>query len=106
MESVGYRSALPSGENMFIFRGTLKKVRIVSNEISDMMPKPGEIDTQDETKDYKITVDYKKKPRRILTGSFDKKGVPEDFPVLQKRYLILSGYMVSVRCWIRWFMEK
>lgn len=37
------------------------------------------IDTPNETKDYKITIDYKKSPQRIIEGSYDKKGLPEDF---------------------------
>lgn len=37
------------------------------------------IETPNETKDYTITIDYKKKPSRIITGSYDKNGLPEDF---------------------------
>ena len=37
------------------------------------------INTPNETKDYTITIDYKKNPSRIITGSYDKKGLPEDF---------------------------
>lgn len=37
------------------------------------------INTTNETKDYTITIDYKKNPSRIITGSYDKKGLPEDF---------------------------
>lgn len=37
------------------------------------------IDTPDEAKDYKITINYNKKPQQIITGSFDKNGLPEDF---------------------------
>lgn len=37
------------------------------------------IDTPYETKDYKITIDYKRNPQRIITGSYDKNGLPEDF---------------------------
>lgn len=37
------------------------------------------IDTPNETKDYKITIDYKKNPQRIIEGSYDKNGLPEDF---------------------------
>ena len=29
--------------------------------------------------DYKITIDYKQKPRRVIKGSYDKNGLPEDF---------------------------
>ncbi len=32
-----------------------------------------------ETKDYVIMVEYEDKPNQILTGSFDKKGLPNDF---------------------------
>ena len=37
------------------------------------------IDTPNETKDYTITIEYKKNPRRTITGSYDKNGLPEDF---------------------------
>lgn len=37
------------------------------------------IDTPSETKDYKITIDYKKNPQRIIEGSYDENGLPEDF---------------------------
>lgn len=37
------------------------------------------IDTPDETKDYKITIDYEKNPQCILQGSYDKNGLPKDF---------------------------
>ena len=37
------------------------------------------IETPDESRDYTITIDYTKKPQRVITGSFDKRGLPEDF---------------------------
>lgn len=37
------------------------------------------IETPNETKDYKITVNYKKKPQCIIEGSCDKNGLPDDF---------------------------
>lgn len=37
------------------------------------------IDTPNETKDYTITIDYKKNASRTITGSYDKNGLPEDF---------------------------
>lgn len=30
-------------------------------------------------KDYKITIDYKKSPQRVIEGNYDKNGLPEDF---------------------------
>lgn len=33
----------------------------------------------DEIRKYKITIDYVKKPQRIIEGDFDKRGLPEDF---------------------------
>lgn len=38
-----------------------------------------------EVKDYTITLDYKKKPRKIITGRFDKKGLPVDFKEFAKK---------------------
>ncbi len=32
-----------------------------------------------ETRDYEISIDYQKKPQRLIKGSFDKNGLPEDF---------------------------
>lgn len=37
------------------------------------------IEMPNETKDYTIIIDYKKNPQRIITGSYDKNGLPEDF---------------------------
>lgn len=37
------------------------------------------IETPNETKDYTITIEYKKNPIRTITGSFDKLGLPDDF---------------------------
>lgn len=37
------------------------------------------IDTPDENLSYKITVDYKKNPQRVIEGDFDRKSLPEDF---------------------------
>lgn len=39
----------------------------------DVMEKP------DETREYTITIDYKERPGRTITGTFDKNGLPEDF---------------------------
>lgn len=33
----------------------------------------------DEIRKYKLTIDYDKKPQRIIEGDFDKRGLPEDF---------------------------
>lgn len=37
------------------------------------------INNPNETKDYKITIDYKKSPQRVIEGSYDRNGLPEDF---------------------------
>ncbi len=37
------------------------------------------VENLNETKDYRITIDYKKEPQKIVTGSFDKNGLPDDF---------------------------
>lgn len=37
------------------------------------------VENSNETKDYKITIDYKKNPQKIITGTFDKNGLPDDF---------------------------
>ena len=37
------------------------------------------IETPNETKEYTITIEYKNNPKHIITGSYDKNGLPEDF---------------------------
>ncbi|MFM9413545.1 hypothetical protein ACKQTC_04100 [Peptococcus simiae] len=37
------------------------------------------IDDPDDSKTYAITLDYQKKPRRVIRGSYDKRGLPVDF---------------------------
>lgn len=37
------------------------------------------VETPNNIIDYQITIDYKKKPRRIITGTFDKNALPDDF---------------------------
>lgn len=37
------------------------------------------INTPNETKDHKITIEYKKNPQRIIEDSYDKNGLPDDF---------------------------
>ena len=37
------------------------------------------IDIPNEIQEYKITIDYEKKPQRIIEGSYDKNGLPDDF---------------------------
>lgn len=36
-------------------------------------------ETPCETKDYRITINYKKNPQRVIEGSYDKNGLPDDF---------------------------
>lgn len=36
-------------------------------------------ETPDESKDYTVTIDYKKNPQKVITGTFDKNGLPDDF---------------------------
>ncbi|MCM1087791.1 MAG: hypothetical protein NC419_06515 [Muribaculaceae bacterium] len=35
------------------------------------------IETPNESKDYVLTIDFKKRPKHIIAGSYDKKGLPE-----------------------------
>jgi hypothetical protein len=41
---------------------------------------PDVVENPNETKDYVITVDFKKKPQLVLKGTYDKNGLPEDWP--------------------------
>ncbi len=37
------------------------------------------IETPNETRNYRITLDYRKNPQRVIEGSYDKNGLPKDF---------------------------
>ena len=37
------------------------------------------VETPCEAKDYRITINYKKNPQRVIEGSYDKNGLPDDF---------------------------
>lgn len=41
---------------------------------------PDVVDNPNETKDCTITMDFKKKPQIVIKGSFDKNGLPNDWP--------------------------
>ena len=45
----------------------------IKDESDDFIEDPNEIT------DYKITVDYRERPQRVIQGRFDKNGLPEDF---------------------------
>lgn len=50
------------------------------NLLKEVKGNPEEaIGIPDEIRKYKITIDYEKKPQRIIEGDFDKRGLPEDF---------------------------
>ncbi len=52
----------------------------VEDLFSNIVGNPDDvIETPNETKTYKITIDYKKNPQCIIEGSYDKNGLPEDF---------------------------
>lgn len=38
------------------------------------------VEDPNETREYTITIDFRKKPGRILRGTYDKRGLPEDWP--------------------------
>ena len=46
---------------------------------------PDVIDTPNETKNYKITIDFKKNPQRIIRGTYDKNGLPDDWAEFAKK---------------------
>lgn len=50
------------------------------------------LDTPNETKDYTITIEYRKKPSRIITGSYDKNGLPEDFSDFAEAVFDFMGF--------------
>ena len=48
---------------------------------------PDVITDSGETRNYQITVDFKGQPPRVIEGSYNKDGLPEDYPELAKRIL-------------------
>lgn len=54
------------------------------------------IENPDESRDYTITIDYKNAPRRIIHGSFDKKGLPDDFSdFIDEVYQFIQFYRIG-----------
>lgn len=43
------------------------------------------IETPNESRDYTITIDYKKGQQRVISGTYDKNGLPEDFADFAER---------------------
>jgi len=50
------------------------------------------VETHDEEKSYVITVDFKKGPQRVITGRFDKYGLPEDWPEFAEEILSFINF--------------
>lgn len=50
------------------------------------------IEDPNETRDYKIVVDYESRPSLVLQGSFDKKGLPYGFGDFAKTILNFANY--------------
>lgn len=56
---------------------------------------PDVIETPSETKDYTITIDFLIKPKRIIRGTYDKNGLPDDwaeFAVKVFRFMRFYGW--------------
>lgn len=43
------------------------------------------VEDPSETKEYTITIDYEKGPQKVIRGTYDKKGLPEDFDQFIKK---------------------
>lgn len=41
---------------------------------------PDVVSDPDETRDYEITVDFQRRPQFVICGTYDKNGLPEDWP--------------------------
>lgn len=50
------------------------------------------IDPPNETKDYKITIHYKRRKAYVIEGSYDKLGLPDDFTDFAEEVLDFLGY--------------
>ena len=48
---------------------------------------PDVVTNPNETKDYEITVNFQQRPQLTIRGSYDKNGLPEDWPGLAERIL-------------------
>ncbi|MDF1494845.1 hypothetical protein [Caproiciproducens sp. CPB-2] len=46
---------------------------------------PDVVTDPNETKDYEITADFYKRPQLVIRGTYDKNGLPEDWPELAER---------------------
>lgn len=50
------------------------------------------IEMPNESRAYRITIDFKKGPQRIVTGSFDKNGLPNDWPEFAEEILAFISF--------------
>ncbi len=50
---------------------------------------PDDIDTPNETKEYIITVEFNKNLTKVIKGTFDKKGLPDDFGDFAEKVICL-----------------
>lgn len=50
------------------------------------------IETPNESRAYRITIEFKKGPQRIVTGSFDKNGLPNDWPEFAEEILAFISF--------------
>jgi len=54
------------------------------------------VDSPNETRDYTITIEFRKKPTRVISGSFDKKGLPDDFAFFAEEvYTFIKFYGIG-----------
>jgi len=54
------------------------------------------IETLNESRAYRITMDFKKGPQRIVTGSFDKNGLPNDWPEFAEEILSFISFYEQI----------
>lgn len=58
------------------------------NLFGDITGNPDDvIEPPDEPPNYIITIEYKEKPQRVITGTFNKNGLPEDFSAFAETIL-------------------
>lgn len=62
---------------------------------------PDVIENPNETKEYKITIHYEKGLKRIIQGTFDKWGLPDDWEQFAKRCFGLCTFMDWGKCLTR-----
>lgn len=57
---------------------------------------PDVCDDQLETREYRIAIDYKRNPQKVITGTYDKKGLPDDWEeFIESVHAFMNAYGIG-----------